>query len=135
MQNKNMKAIKLELREVEMFDETWNAKLNRFDRVKQGTFFYHDATRQVLVSHFPDAPHTTEDVIHSVAIYGRIKEAMVRTGVTGPASVLLNAEEYAFLLKRLNGFRWALAHPVIVEFIQYVRNLKEVEVTESQPSA
>lgn len=127
-----MKARKLELKEIEMTDEVWNSTSKTFETVKQGTFSYREIIRTILVQPSnAQGGNSCDEVIKSVLLYGKLKDAMK----TSSNVVLLDKEDYDYLLPRLNAFKWAIAHPCVAEFIKYIRELPEVEVEEKKAEA
>lgn len=124
-----MKARKLELREIEMTDEVWNDKSKAFEIVKQGTFSYREIIKQILVTPSnPQGGNSCDEVVKSVLLYGKLKDALKKAQTT----VLLDKEDYDYLLPRLNAFKWAIAHQCVADFIKYIRELPEVEVEEKK---
>jgi hypothetical protein len=122
-----------------MSDETYDDKTGEFTVVKQGDFSYRDILKQIITgpSGRQDGANTSEEVVKSVLLYGKIKEALKK----GEKSVLLDKEDYDYVMERMKTFKWAIAHQVISDFITYMKELKEVtveevkEVTEEKPAA
>jgi hypothetical protein len=121
-----MKARKLEFKEVEMSDEVWNASTKESTTVKQGTFSYREIVKQILHSPGPSGSNSSDEVIKSIMVYGKIKDALK----SKQDHVLLDKEDYEYLISRLNSFKWAIAHSVVADFISYLRNLPEVDLQE-----
>lgn len=125
-----MKARKLELKEVQMTDEVFNSKTKTFEEVNQGVFSYRDILREIILGPGPEGSNSSEQVIKSVMVYGKLKDALKN----GEEVVLLDKDDYDYILARINTFKWRFAHATVAEFIKYVRELAEVEVTEKKDS-
>lgn len=123
-----MKARKLELKEIEMTDEVYNSTTKEFEIVKQGTFSYREIVRNILMTPGPQGHTSSEEVIKSVMLYGKLKDELRKGG----SVLLLDKEDYTYLIARLDQFKWGMAHPVIADFIKYLRDLKEVDVEETK---
>lgn len=124
-----MKARKLELKSVEMTEEVYDDNKKTFTVQKQGTLHYRELLRQIITGPGPNNQgNSSEEVLKSVLLYGKLKEALKK----GDDFVLLDKEDFDYIVNRLNTFRWTVAHPAVSEFITYIRDLKEVEVEEKK---
>jgi hypothetical protein len=116
-----MKLRKFEFKSVPISDEVWNESKGEMITVVEGTFHYRDIIRQILNSPGRQGSMGSEEVMKSVMIYGKVKEAISKSS----DCVLLDGEEYEYLKSRMEQFPWARSHKTIGEFITYVRGLTE----------
>lgn len=121
-----MKARKLQLREYPMTEEVYNPTAKSYETVSRGLFNYREVVNTILLSPGKDGA-STEEIIRSVGLYGKVKDA-VRNGED---SILLDNDDYQFLLNKINVFKWGAIHEEVVSFVNYVRRLPEVELTEA----
>lgn len=121
-----MKARKLELKDVSITDDILDEKTGSYVSTIQGNFSYRDTVKVILLTSPSQGGASSDEVIKSVMIYGKLKDELRKK--TG--SLLLDQEDYEYLLARVNNFKWSASHSVVAEFILYIRGLKEVDLVE-----
>lgn len=120
-----MKAHKYEFLSQEINDEVMGGSGEK-QIVKKGVLDYYAIAKDIITA--PSASSngfSTDEVVKACYAYNKLKTAYDK----GEKCAYLDDETYKFLVVRLNAFRWGMAHPTVLEYIDYVRKLPEEDVT------
>lgn len=116
-----MKLRKYEFRLVDILDEGPTGD----NLIKTGVFDYYLTARDIINSAPSQQGLNTEEILVATELFGKFREARRNK----EEFVWLSDEDYNLLSSRLTAFRWVKAHPVISEYVRYVRALAPQEVT------
>jgi hypothetical protein len=102
-------------------------KLRRFElRTPRPDLPYDQILKEITLSPLPGTTGISNaELADAVAIQGKIREAKEK----GQKEILLTQADYDYIMKHLEPFRWGFRDvdmaPVALEFLAYVRGLKE----------